>query len=305
MKPQILLLDGNSIGYQHNNSTKLSVGGHPTQATFGFLRTLRDLQIQHPKAMRFVLWDGRAKWRYELYPNYKSNRGKDPKSLAMRAEYKKQQPDIQRAITALGIDQVRSPDCEADDLAAAYSFVFAGKAWKTQLVTGDGDWLQLVNEYVEWFDPIRDKFVNHQNFTSQTGFRDPQQFLDNKCLMGDTSDTIKGVGGIGETNAAKLLKAYGRVTSFLSLYKDGKVVEVPKPWMALGENLKGVQDNYWRNRKLMELKPNAEGIKARQTIKGKFNPDDLKALCQELALFSILKNFNSWIQPFSTMKEAA
>lgn len=305
MKPLIYLIDGNAIGFACNSGPKLSVGKQATQATFGVIRTLREMQMRNPQAKKFMLWDGKAKWRYDLYPEYKSNRNKDPKSKAMRAEYKSQQPDIEKAVCALGIDQVRSNDCEADDLAAAYAFIFGGKQWKTQLVTGDGDWLQLVNEHIEWFDPIRDKFVNHQNFTSQTGFRDPAQFVDNKCLMGDTSDTIKGVGGIGEKGAAQLLKAYGRVSTFLKLYKDGKVVDIPKAWIALGENLKGSQDRYWRNRKLMELRPNVPGVKDRQTIKGEFDPAAFRHLCEDLAFWSILKDFDTWVAPFAPKIKAA
>jgi DNA polymerase-1 len=303
MKPQIFLLDGNALGHQHNMGTKLSVGGHPTQATFGMVRTLRNLRTKNPAAKIFLLWDGRAEWRFKLYPQYKFRRNQDPKALAMKEEYHKQRPDIERAMNLLGIDQVRSGRCEADDLAGTYSYVFAGKGWKTQLVTGDGDWLQLVNEHVEWFDPIRDKYVNHQNFTSQTGFRDPKQFLDNKCLMGDTSDCIKGVGGLGEKRAMELVTLYGRVPTFIKLYKEGKCENLPAYFVRFGENYKESQDNYWRNRKLMELRPGLPGVAERKTEKGAFDAAEFRKLAEDLAFWSVLKDFDNWIQPFEQRQQ--
>lgn len=284
-------------------STQLRAGARQTQAAFGMVRMLRDLQLQYPGSKKFVLWDGKALHRYELFPDYKKRRVEKPEQLRMRAEYKKQQPDIERALKALGIDQVRSPTCEADDLAAAYAFAFADKGWRVQLLSSDTDWHQLVNPLVSWQDPIRpDKTLTHDTFEAVTGFKNTRQIIDAKALTGDASDSIPGVGGIGKVGAKRLLDRFGRVTTFLAEYdKDHHALgPLPKNLVEFAENLDGRRNRFHRNFKLMELRPDAPGINQRVTNKGNFDSVEFAKLCEELAFISILNNFDSWMLPFRT-----
>lgn len=298
--PQIHLIDGNAVGFAAHMATKLSAGGRPTQAVFGIAKMVRELCVQYPGSKKFFLWDGRAQWRFDLYPTYKVRRNDTPEKIRMKAEYKKQQPDIDRLLTTLGIEQVRSPNCEADDLAAAYSFIFADKGWHTELITADKDWQMLVNEFVRWFDPIHDKRCDHKSFEFVTGYKGVRQVLDAKALAGDKSDCISGVGGIGEVGAKALLERFGRVPAFLNEYdKDPHGLgKMPVAWVKLAENFDGRRARYHRNVKLMELKPGLPGVENRVSIKGKFDLDGFRALCEELAFHSILDNFESWIVPF-------
>lgn len=298
--PDIFLIDGNAIGFACHTGQKLTVGTQQTQAVYGIVRTMRQMQIAFPKSYKAILWDGRAQWRIDRYPDYKGNRESNPKMLEMREAYKSQRAYIEQAVQHLGIDQMRSPICEADDLAGALSQVFSMKGKSVRLITADRDWLQLVDERVDWHDPIRDRLISHSNFEEETGFKKPTQILDLKCLMGDTSDNVKGVGGIGEVGAKKLLNAYGSVDTFLKLAKDGKLTNVPGPWQKLISNETGHYSRYVVNREIMNLRgPAKPGVSERVVTKGTFDPDAFRTLAEDLAFHSILSSYDSWISPFT------
>ena len=79
MQKRISLIDGNSVGHAAHRATKLRSGDMETQAVFGMLRSIRDMKVERPNFEPIVLWDGRAQWRFDLHPEYKSNRDNDPK----------------------------------------------------------------------------------------------------------------------------------------------------------------------------------------------------------------------------------
>jgi DNA polymerase I len=295
----IFLIDGNAIGFACHTGQKLVSGTQQTQAVYGIARTLRAMTIAYPKAKKVMLWDGRAQWRIDLYPDYKANREANKAMMDMREAYKSQRPYIERIVRALGVDQIRSPSCEADDLAAAFAQAFSQKKRNVRLISADRDWLQLVNEHVTWHDPIRDRLVTIENFEEQTGYRKPRQVLDVKCLMGDTSDNIKGVGGIGEVGAKKLVAAYGSVKNFLALADAGKLDNVPPAWQKLVDNEDGRRDRFLRNQTLMDLLgPAKPGVSERVLTEGQFSQDIVREVSEELAFHSILADLDNWLNPF-------
>jgi len=202
-------------------------------------------------------------------------------------------PFIRAAITSLGIDQMVSPTCEADDLAGAYSRLLERKGHLVELVTGDKDWLQLVTPSVTWNDPIRDRQVDIMTFENFTDYPNVEQFLDEKCLTGDASDNIKGVGGIGVKGAKKLLDEFGSVPNMLYSH-EADAMKLPKAWRTLINN----PDKYWTNRKLMNLDGKHPTIAERIITKGNWNPDAFEKLCHELAFFSITAKIDNWLVPF-------
>ena len=300
MKPTILLIDGNAIGYaQQLGMAKLSTGDQPTQAIYGFLTALRKMVIPTTSPrIPVVLWDGNASWRKELLPEYKANRKDDPKKIKIKEEYHSQTPFIERMLMNLGIDQIKSPTCEADDLAAAYSILLTREGFNVELVTGDQDWLQLVGPKVSWNDPIRERAVDIVTFESFTGYPNTDQFLDAKCLMGDTSDNIKGVGGIGKIGAKKLLDQYGSVKEFFDLMDGDTIKTCPAAWDKLHQN----PEPYYRNLKLMKLDGQHPSVKDRVIVKGKWSLGAFEHECQDLAFLSITKTMDSWIQPFKRLQ---
>ena len=296
----IFLIDGNAIGYAAQAGSKLSVGKQQTQAIFGVIRALRGMRLAKAGAYKAVLWDGRAHWRIAAYPEYKANRDTNVVQRAMRDAYKSQKTYIEQAVTLLGIDQMKSMSCEADDLAGALAQHFSRQGHQVRLVTGDKDWLQLVNATTVWHDIRTDKLVDLSNFEEMTKLKHPYQILDQKCLMGDSSDNIKGCGGIGAVGSLQLLDVYGSVRNFLKLYDAGRLSGIPAAWTKLGSNDGGTRDRYLLNEKLMSLTGAAKpGVDERVVTKGAFDPIAFRTFAEDFAFHSILSDYDRWIAPFN------
>lgn len=296
-----MLIDGNSIGFACQQANKLSYNGEPVQALFGFIKTLKRLKERFVGYTPIVLWDGHS-WRYDIYPDYKGNR-KDPKTELMKIEYKKQYPAINKMLQLLGVMQVTVGNYEADDLAYIYAEKML-KHGKVVLVSGDKDWLQIVQPNVVWYDPIRDRSCATLDFDSFTGCENPRAFVDKKCLIGDSSDNIKGVGGIGEVKALALLKEYGCVDNFLQQkFTEDELKCLCKPVRALYTNESGSADRLHQNRKLMKLgtkeTPKPEGM---NIINGNQNLDEFEEFCMNYGFSSIAMEIDDYKRLFGDKK---
>lgn len=304
---RFLIIDANAIGYSGQQATRLTSGDRSTQAIFHYMKSLRGLRRKYPAFKALNCWDEKASWRYELYPEYKGQRDKYPDAAAMRAQYKEQRPIIEECLRRLGVPQVRAPEYEADDCAS----ILARRVAKTDgakavLVTGDQDWLQLVTDNVTWFDPIRENMVTQGRFQDFTGYQDAQQFVQAKALQGDTSDNIKGVGGLGEKAAKAIMSNFGDLQGLIkarrALGRDFEKGDLPddlsffrKKINDFISNTNGGIDAFRRNYKLMSLLEVQEPEGGLQIDNGAFNPDDLYQLFEELAFFSLLKDFDNFI----------
>lgn len=334
---KILLIDANSIGYAAQQATKLTNAGMETQAIFGFLKSMKILRERFTAYTPMVLWDGRAEWRYKLYPGYKANRNSDPKKVAMKESYAKQKPHLELALRHLGIRQLTAHNMEADDLAGHFvGKLSADPANKIGLITGDEDWQQLIRQNVWWRDMRDDsKYVDHKNFYDKTGCKTPFAFLESKILQGDNSDTITGVGGIGEKGAPEFIAQFGSVRNFWQQCDSGLYVPKLKAEKSLWKGdsphtkeewigqqvtttavrtpeeeakLKKKWADAWpgqgksiykRNFQLMQLlrvdAPKKEDIKLDT---GKFDKEAFAKICEEMSFVSILRNLDEFTNHF-------
>lgn len=317
-----LLIDGNSVGRAAHSSTKLTVGDEEAQAIFGTVRTIQALLKSYPNHKPICLWDGRAQWRFDLFPLYKGNRSDNAQKIADRASYHLQKPHITLALKQLGVTQITDNRAEADDLAGYFSRKLGVEGNKVTLVTGDKDWQQLITKNVDWIDHRSNSLVNHLNFKEITGFDNVNQFVDAKCLMGDSSDNIPGIGGIGSVGVVDFFNRFSSVDQFSGLVKLGDaggflttipvsllkfaMNETPKESTKFGKMLP-MQDAFERNRKLMTLddyKPNKSSTKV---IGGSmhFDENGFKMFCEDWLFKSILFQFDTWISPFKKLGESA
>ena len=311
MDKGFLLIDGNHVGHAVNSMRPMNVGEQPTQAIYGFVRSLRPSVSMYQSLMTpMVLWDGRS-WRYDHFTPYKASRGKvavtksDLVAQKARDEYALQVAHIKEAIRLLGICQIQAANLEADDLAGLMVKRYQGQR-RVLLVTGDKDWIQLVGPGVAWFDPIRDQKITNSNIEEKLGVKTGEAWLDVKCLMGDTSDEIPGVGGIGEKGAIELVNAFGSVSSFT----NGVLMKIIDP-NTLHKKFKDLaldEDKhiaFARNRVLMDLRGSIvpkpkDFVRTHQPI----DKEGFRDFCKRFLFSSILKEFDSWIEVFERNSHA-
>ena len=318
-----LLIDGNSIGNASNNAPKLSAGGQPTQAIYGFLKTLRVVVQSNRELKPVILWDGRGNWRYRLYPDYKAHRNKPPvtatdhKMAAMREEYRQQKPLLQDLLLTLGVPQLTALNYEADDLAGLLveRYQPLPTVKKILLVSGDKDWCQLVRAKVRWYDPIREQRVGIANFNEQMGFANTRQMVEYKALIGEPGDLGpgQGVGGIGPKTAKTILDTFGSVDSLFNMRLDGSIDPAtgvikdvdPKVFKANAKLLAFLPEDspgrltFTRNLDLINLTSTARPLpQGLVNDKGGFDPALFAERAGELAFHSILKKLDDWLQPF-------
>lgn len=308
MSKHFLLVDGNSIAHANHNATPLTVGSFQVQAIFGFLRSINSLIEKTPGAKEvIVLWDGRAQWRIDMYPEYKGNRAPmDAKQEAHKAAFKKQTPFIEKALSMLGIKQYRSPLLEADDLAGYFSRALSSKGHKVTLVSGDRDWITCVDENVTWFDPIRDRRVDMDNLLDFTGYFTTDAYVQGKALMGDGSDNIAGIPKMGEKTAAQFLAEHRDVREFFYKVDSGEYTPKkraskdaaslhPEQFLASPEG----RAVFERNVKLMDLRQSRRPEKGEVLIdNGTPNPEGFLLLCERLAFASIIRDRHKFLRNF-------
>ena len=301
-----LIIDGNSISHAANNGTPLSVGSTPTQAVYGVLRTMRRLMAIYSAYKPVVLWDG-ISWRKRIFTEYKANRDAmntiwDKRAQASKDTLNKQKPIIRKTLSLLGIPQITATNMEADDLAAILVDKYRKGSEKPAivLVTGDKDWLQLVEPGVVWLDPIHDRKVTHKNFEEFTGVKTSRQFVEVKAICGDKGDNIAGVGGIGQKGAVEFINTYESFTNFSNraLDKAFDVSKLPKKLRDLAED-EAKRITFIQNMNLVDLRttvrPKPEGLNVE---KGDPSACRFVKLCHMLMFKSIIDQIDDWLCVF-------
>lgn len=318
-----LLIDGMNLAHASNAGQILTAGEQETQGIYGALRMIRKSIATFPQLSPVCLWDGPRSWRKDVFTDYKANRDKEPttkhevESARRRASLKTQLPLLKKGLGHLGVAQVVATNLEADDLAGILTRRYASAGKKIMLISGDKDWLQLVRPGVGWFDTIHDLRVTESKLTEKLGYErvrkdrktgeetrewrgvpNARAFLECKALMGDTSDNIPGVGGIGEKGAIELVIRFGSVRDFFEAVEIHKV-DVPKKladFCASPEK----RDLFYRNLRLMDLAhPDVPAPQNLVVNKGAHDPDAFAGWCGELVFSSITKDLAGWLSPFA------
>ncbi len=230
---KLMVLDGNSIvnrAFYGVSQTLTTRAGQPTNAILGFLNILNKLLDEENPDALCVTFDRKAPtFRHLAYEGYKAQRKGMPDELAS------QMPLLKEVLAAMNIPMYELDGWEADDLIGTISARDTAAGWDTVVVTGDKDSLQLVTERTTVklvstrMGRTTTKDMTPDSFREEYGF-DPIHIIDLKALMGDASDNIPGVRGVGEKTAMALIRRYG---SIHSLY-----AAMPSPEMAPGETAK-------------------------------------------------------------------
>lgn len=214
-KKQMIIIDGNSLIYRafYGLPTLTSKEGKHTNAIFGFVTMLFKVLKKYNPEYVGVAFDLKAPtFRYKEYSEYKAGRKKMPPELA---EQIKPLKDI---LDAMNIFRIESEGFEADDLIGTISKICEQNKIESLIVTADRDMLQLASEYTKIL--ITKKGVSNLEIYDDKQVMEryevtPTQFIDLKGLMGDKSDNIPGVPGVGEKTAIKLLKQFKTVENLI------------------------------------------------------------------------------------------
>lgn len=215
-KKTLFLLDGHSITHRAFYALPLLTNdqGEYTNAVFGFIRMLFSLTDEWQPDRMIVTFDKKAPtFRHEEFADYKANRKKMPEELVPQI------PLLQQTIKKLKIPIVSEAGYEADDLLGTLSQQAAEQGYKVYIVTGDRDALQLVSPNVNIMytrKGLSDLVIYDLAKVKEKYQLPPEKLIDMKGLMGDSSDNIPGVPGIGEKTALKLLKQFDSMEEILA-----------------------------------------------------------------------------------------
>ena len=246
---KLLILDGNSVINRAYYGVKplTTRDGLFTHAIYGFLNILDRMEkAEQPEAV-CVAFDLKAPtFRHLQYDGYKATRHGMPEELAQ------QMPIMKEVLTAMNIPIYTCEGWEADDIIGTVGRICGEEDWECVIVTGDRDSLQLIDDHVTVMLETTKGTIrfDQAKFIEEYGF-EPKKLIDLKALMGDSSDNIPGVKGIGEKTAKNLLMEFG---SLDGVYEnlDSKVIK-PKQ----RENLVTYRDNAYLSYDLATIRPNA------------------------------------------------
>lgn len=282
----VLLIDGSSFLYRAYYSLRPlhTIEGKPVQAVYGFCRMMKKLIDTFKPHYVALVWDSKGKTtRHAMYPDYKATRQSPPSDLFDQKEYIIQFADL------IGMKQVAHQGIEADDIMYSLGKECTERGYNAMVVTLDKDMGQMLSDQVVILDPFNYVIIDQQKFQEKHGIpvaKLPFYY----ALLGDTSDNIPGVRGIGQKTAADLVQQFA---SLEDLYAHLQQVKTGRMRTALEEN----RANAFLSRDLFLLQYNPTGLTPQDLT---FNPENwarARPLFQEL-------NFKSLLQDLGASKEA-
>ena len=242
---KLMVVDGNSIlNRAYYGIRPLSTReGLYTHAVYGFITTLqRLLDEEEPEALCVTFDRREPTFRHQADADYKAQRKPMPPELAM------QLPVMKQVLAAMSVPCYELAGYEADDLIGTISRKCQAAGWDCVIVTGDKDSLQLITDRTKVklvstrMGQTTTKDMTPETFREQYGF-DPIHMIDLKALMGDTSDNIPGVPGVGEKTAMALVQEYGAIDEIYRLLPD--LHAKPAAIRKLTEGEESARHSYW------------------------------------------------------------
>lgn len=284
-KKRLFLIDGSALAYRSYyafiRDPLINSKGENTSAPFGFTNSMMKILREEKPDYIAIVFDTKAPtFRHELFKEYKSTRAKMPE------EMEAQLPRIRQIVSAMNLVVIEMDGYEADDIMGTLAVQGKKKGMEVVLVTGDKDFLQLVNEDVKVLNPRKSgqeiELIDKDNVKEKFGVP-PDKVVDVLGLMGDKSDNVPGVPGIGEKTALELIKKFGSLENVLDNFEKIKRKNIK-------ESLKEHKDIARLSKKLVTIdidvpfKLDLEGLKRIE-----FDYSKLKKLFKELEFSTFLK----------------
>ncbi|WKZ46168.1 MAG: DNA polymerase I [Anaerolineales bacterium] len=300
MPPTLYLIDGHALAYRMYFALTAVGGsqrwqtskGEPTAGIYGFARELLRIIEQEQPEYLAVAFDVGKTFRDQIFPEYKGTRDKMPDDL------RPQIARIREMVDAFNIPRLELEGYEADDVLGSVARIAAEQGLGVKIVTGDRDLLQLVNKRTAVYLAGDDQtYIKDEDVVKKLGVP-PKQVVDYKALVGDKSDNIPGVAGVGEKTAIALLEKYKTLDG---IYKN--IDKVEPRWKS---KLEASKENAYLSYTLaqiktdLEIKLDLEHAKARD-----LNVPAIEAFFKELEFRSLLKTLEKLTgQPTSSASTA-
>ena len=276
----LYLIDGSSyifrafFGVRQQLSTS---NGFPTNALYGFINMLQKVIRDEKPDYLVVAFDSPDKtFRHKIYPNYKANRDAPPEELS------RQFPYFEPLVKAYGLSSIRRPGFEADDIIGTLAKKGQQKGLDIVIVSGDKDMMQLISPHIYMLDTMKNKKFMDKEVVEKFGVH-PDKVVEVMGLMGDSSDHIPGVTGVGPKTAAELIRKFGSIEA---LYK--RIDEVEKK--NVKEKLERDKENAFMSRELVSIDTEMDlEFNSDLMILGKIDSVKLKKMFEEFEFVSFLE----------------
>ncbi len=249
----LTLIDGNSLlfrAYYGVHSRLTRSDGTPIGAVYGFFNMVLPILAAAKPDDKFVcVFDAsRQTFRQGIYPEYKANRHETPADLIAQGAM------IRSGMSALGMPVLCIPNVEADDVIATIAKQYCSSFDATRIITSDKDLMQLVSDCVFLYDGMKQLEIRAPQVFEKFGVR-PDQVIDVQSLMGDSSDNVPGVAGIGPKKATELISEFGDLDNLYAHIDDVKNERIRNM-------LTASKDMAYVSRKLVTLKTdvNLDGL---------------------------------------------
>ena len=285
IKKKLFIVDGYAILYRAHyalirNPLITSYGFH-TSALFGFANHIIKLINDEKPDYLVCAFDSKEKtFRHKIYSNYKANRPEMP------LELQHQIPHLWEVLEAMNIPVLRKPGFEADDIIGTITNSVSESQIESYIVSGDKDFMQLINDKVFLYAPGKRNYppviYDRQGVIEKWGLP-PEKIIDLLALMGDSSDNVPGVSGVGVKTAVKLLNEYDNIESVLdnvSKIKNKRVYD----------GLTNGREIAYLSRELVTIVKDVDvDTSIENFIINSFNHEDLSKKFEELEFFGLLK----------------
>ena len=282
---KILVVDGNSILNRAFYGIRILTNkdGLPTNAVYGMVTILsRHLEALDPDYCA-VAFDLKAPtFRHEMFEGYKANRHGMPEELAAQLPYAKE------CMHDMGFTVLEAPGFEADDILGTIAARAEAEGVSAYVLTGDRDSLQLISDTTHVLLATNKDTIefDKNEFAEKYGIV-PEQFVDVKALMGDSSDNIPGVAGIGEKTAFKLISEFGSLDGVYENYKDSSLTPSIKAKLEAG------RESAYMSKTLATILRDAPVCEDFESLKNEgMRCRELRELFEKLEFSALIKRFN-------------
>ena len=296
MPPSLVLIDGHALAYRmyfaltagSASQRWMTSRGEPTAGTYGFARELMRILEQEKPDYLAVAFDTGKTFRDEIYPEYKATRAKMPEDLRPQIER------IRQLVDAFNIPRLEREGFEADDVLGSAARWAEAQGLGVKIVTGDRDLLQLVDERtIVYLAGDDQNYVTAEDVVRKLHVR-PEQVVDYKALVGDKSDNIPGVMGVGEKTTESLLARFGTLDGIYA-----HLDEIEPRWR---NKLEAGKESAYLSQKLAQIKSDLPvTIDLEQARPDAFDPAKVEALFRELEFRSLIDRLKKMTGPSATL----